>query len=123
MRFWDTQDGSIKISDRDIKKINTENLRRMESYVTQETYLFHDSIANNIAVGKSDADRERSWRRQKKLHFYDFIMTLPKGYDTGVGELGDTLSGENARGLELPGLFFTMRHFFFWMNQPVIWIL
>lgn len=93
MRFWDTQDGSIKISDRDIKKINTENLRRMESYVTQETYLFHDSIANNIAVGKPDADREEIMEAAKKASIHDFIMTLPKGYDTEVGELGDTLSG------------------------------
>ena len=93
MRFWDAQEGSIKISGRDIKKINTENLRRMESYVTQETYLFHDSIANNIAVGKPDADREEIMEAAKKASIHDFIMTLPKGYDTEVGELGDTLSG------------------------------
>ena len=58
MRFWDVQGGQIKLSGRDVRGINTENLRRMESYVTQETVLFHDSIANNIAVGKHGASRE-----------------------------------------------------------------
>ena len=93
MRFWDRQSGEIKISDRDIKKINTKNLRDMESYVTQETYLFHDSIANNIAVGKPGASREEIMEAAQKASIHDFIMTLPKGYDTEVGELGDTLSG------------------------------
>ena len=55
--------------------------------------MFHDSIANNIAVGKPDADREEIMEAAKKASIHDFIMTLPKGYDTEVGELGDTLSG------------------------------
>lgn len=65
----------------------------MESYVTQETYLFHDSIANNIAIGKPGATRNEIMEAAKKASIHDFIMTLPKGYDTEVGELGDTLSG------------------------------
>ena len=65
----------------------------MESYVTQETYLFHDSIANNIAIGKPGATREEIIGAAIKASIHDFIMTLPKGYDTEVGELGDTLSG------------------------------
>lgn len=93
MRFWDAQSGDIRISNRDIKKINTRNLRQMESYVTQETYLFHDSIANNIGVGRPDASREEIMEAAKKASIHDFIMTLPSGYDTKVGELGDTLSG------------------------------
>ena len=93
MRFWDVQGGQIRISDRDIRNINTENLREMESYVTQETCLFHDSIANNIAVGKPGASREEIMEAAKKASIHDFIMTLPEGYDTEVGELGDTLSG------------------------------
>lgn len=65
----------------------------MESYVTQETYLFHDSIANNIAVGKPGASRDEIMEVAKKASIHDFIMELPNGYDTQVGELGDTLSG------------------------------
>lgn len=93
MRFWDVDSGSIQISGKDIRKINTKDLRDMESYVTQETYLFHDSIANNIAVGKPGATREEIIGAAIKASIHDFIMTLPKGYDTEVGELGDTLSG------------------------------
>ena len=93
MRFWDVQGGKISISDRDVRDINTADLREMESYVTQETCLFHDSIANNIAVGKPGASREEIMEAAKKASIHEFIMTLPKGYDTEVGELGDTLSG------------------------------
>ena len=71
----------------------TRKLRDMESYVTQETQLFHDSIANNIAVAKPGASREEIMEAAKKASLHEFIMTLPKGYDTEVGELGDTLSG------------------------------
>lgn len=93
MRFWDVQEGCIKINGRNIKMIPTSNLRRMEGYMTQETQLFHDSIANNIAIAKIGADREEIMEAAKKASLHDFIMTLPEGYDTQVGELGDTLSG------------------------------
>lgn len=98
MRFWDVDGGEIYISGKNIKDINTEDLRDMEAYVTQETYLFHDSIANNIAVGKPGASKEEIVQAAKKASIHDFIMTLPGGYDTEVGELGDTLSaGEKQR--------------------------
>lgn len=93
MRFWDVNKGRVVLSGKNIKEVNTEDLRNMESYVTQETYLFQDSIANNIAVGKPGALREEIIMAAKKASIHDFIMTLPKGYDTEVGELGDTLSG------------------------------
>lgn len=93
MRFWDVQKGSILISGKDIRQFNTGNLRDLESYVTQETYLFQDSIANNIAVGKIGASRDEIIEAAKKASIHEFIMSLPKGYDTQVGELGDTLSG------------------------------
>ena len=93
MRFWDADQGDIRISGKDIREINTKDLRNMESYVTQETYLFHDSIANNIAVGRPGASREEIIEAAKKASIHKFIMTLPNGYDTEVGELGDTLSG------------------------------
>ena len=93
MRFWDVQDGSISVDGTNVRKIPTRHLRDMESYVTQETHLFHDSIANNIAIAKPGASREEIMEAAKKASIHDFIMTLPKGYDTEVGELGDTLSG------------------------------
>ena len=93
MRFWDVHQGSITVDEEEIKQIPTKHLRNMESYVTQETHLFHDSIANNIAIAKKDATREEIMEAAKKASIHDFIMALPKGYDTEVGELGDTLSG------------------------------
>lgn len=93
MRFWDVDQGSVTVDGEDVRRIPTGRLRDMESYVTQETHLFHDSIANNIAVGKAGASREEIMEAAKKASIHDFIMTLPKGYDTEVGELGDTLSG------------------------------
>lgn len=93
MRFWDVQDGSVSVDGTDVRKIPTKHLRNMESYVTQETHLFHDSIANNIAIAKPEASREEIMEAAKKASIHDFITTLPKGYDTEVGELGDTLSG------------------------------
>ena len=93
MRFWDVQAGSVQISRRDVRNINTSNLRQMESFVTQETVTFHDSIEANIAVGKPGATRKEVIRAAKKASIHDFIQTLPKGYDTLVEELGDSLSG------------------------------
>ena len=93
MRFWDVQGGSMSVDGTDVRKIPTRHLRDMESYVTQETHLFHDSIANNIAIAKPGASKEEIMEAAKKASIHDFIMTLPKGYDTEVGELGDTLSG------------------------------
>ncbi len=93
MRFWDVQDGSVSVDGTDVRKIPTKHLRNMESYVIQETHLFHDSIANNIAIAKPGASREEIIEAAKKASIHDFITTLSKGYDTEVGELGDTLSG------------------------------
>lgn len=93
MRFWKVDQGKIIVNGRDVEEIPTKYLRDLESYVTQETHLFHDSIANNIAVGKPGATREEIEEAAKKASIHKFIMTLPKGYDTEVGELGDTLSG------------------------------
>lgn len=93
MRFWDVQKGSVEVNGENVKTINTSHLRDMESYVTQETHLFHDSIANNISLAKKDATRDEIIKAAKKASIHDFIMGLSKGYDTEVGELGDTLSG------------------------------
>ena len=93
MRFWDVDEGRITVDNEEVSRIPTTHLRDMESYVTQETHLFHDSIADNIAIGKPGASREEIMAAAGKASLHDFVMTLPKGYDTEVGELGDTLSG------------------------------
>lgn len=105
MRFWDVDSGKIKLSDTDIREINTWNLREMESYVTQETYLFHDSIASNIVVGSPGADIEAIRRAAEKASLHEFIMTLPEGYDTKLGELGDTISGGEKQRIGLSRAF------------------
>lgn len=105
MRFWDTQAGRVTISDRDIAALNTSDLRIMESFMTQETHLFHDSIKNNLRLAKLDATDEEMIAACKKASVHDFIMTLPQGYDTPVGELGDTLSGGERQRLGLARAF------------------
>ncbi len=93
MRFWDVQQGSVRISGRDVREVDTSCLRNMESFVTQETVLFHNSIADNIAIGKPGASRREIEEAAKKASIHEFITSLPEGYDTRVGELGDSLSG------------------------------
>lgn len=93
MRFWDVNEGTVSVDGRDVKTIPTRTLRNLESYVTQETHLFHDSIANNIAIAKQGATMEEIMEAAKKASIHDWILSLPKGYETLVGELGDTLSG------------------------------
>lgn len=98
MRFWDVQRGSIKMSGEDIRDIKTSCLRSNQSLVSQETQLFNDSIEANIRIADYGATHERVVEAAKKASIHDFIMTLPNGYDTNVGELGDLLSdGEKQR--------------------------
>lgn len=105
MRFWTVRDGAVKISDTSVEDINTVNLRNLESFVTQETHLFHDSIRNNLRIAKLDATEDEMIAACKKASVHDFIMTLPKGYDTPVGELGDTLSGGERQRIGLARAF------------------
>ena len=105
MRFWDVQKGNVRISGTDVGKINTADLQNMESFVTQETHLFHDSIKNNLRIAKLDASDEEIENACRKASVHDFIMSLPKGYDTPVGELGDTLSGGERQRLGLARAF------------------
>lgn len=93
MRFWDVQQGSLTINKHSINEINTSELRNMESYVTQDSVLFHDSIEANIKIAKADATHEEVVEAAKRASIHDFIMSLPNGYATMVSELGDSLSG------------------------------
>mgnify|MGYP005922998527 CR=1 FL=1 len=93
MRFWDVNTGTIRFGEEDIRRVNTATLRAQESLVTQETELFNDTIENNIRIAKRDATREEVEAACKKAALDGFIRSLPKGYDTPVGELGGALSG------------------------------
>lgn len=98
MRFWDVNTGEVHISGKNIKNVNTEDLREMTGYVTQETVMFQGTIADNIRVAKQNATLEEIQNAAKKASIHDFISGLPNGYDTNVGELGDSLSdGEKQR--------------------------
>ena len=105
MRFWAVAQGEVKLSGKNVDEINTTNLRDMESFVTQETHLFHDSIRNNLRIAKLDATDDEIIAACKKASVHEFIMSLPKGYDTEVGELGDTLSGGERQRLGLARAF------------------
>lgn len=117
MRFWDVNSGALHVDGEDVRKIPTKHLRDMESYVTQETHLFHDSIANNIAIGKPGATREEIMEAARKASIHDFIMRLPKGYDTEAGELGDTLSGGEKQRIGIARAFLHDSPFLL-MNEP-----
>lgn len=105
MRFYDVNSGEIKISDVNIKDINTSNLRDMEAYVTQETHLFKDSIKKNVKIANLNATDEEIESACKKASIHDFIMSLPKGYDTPVAELGESLSGGEKQRLGIARAF------------------
>lgn len=105
MRFWDVESGKVEISGRNISEINTADLRNMESFMTQETHLFHDSIRNNLRIAKPDASDGEIEEACRKASVHDFILSLPEGYDTPVGELGDTLSGGERQRLGLARAF------------------
>ena len=105
MRFWDVHEGSVSISGTGVNQINTSNLRDMESFVTQETCLFHDSVAANLRIAKLDATQEELEAACKKASIHEFIKKLPQGYETQVGELGDTLSGGERQRLGLARAF------------------
>lgn len=105
MRFWQVRQGAVKVSGRNVEEINTSNLCDMESFVTQETHLFHDSIRNNLRIAKLNASDEEIITACRKASVHDFIMSLSKGYDTEVGELGDTLSGGERQRLGLARAF------------------
>ena len=93
MRFWDVSSGTIRFGERDIRAVNTAALRAQESLVTQETELFDDTIENNIRIARRDATRAEVEAACRKAALDGFINSLPKGYDTPVGELGGALSG------------------------------
>lgn len=98
MRYYDPQKGALEMNGIDLKDLQTKNLRQNESFVAQRTYIFKDTIRKNLLVAKVDATDEELDRACKKASIYDFIQSLPKGYDTYAGELGERFSaGEKQR--------------------------
>jgi ATP-binding cassette subfamily C protein len=93
MRFYETDKGAVSYNGTNVNEIQTASLRRHISYVTQETFLFEDTIENNIKVAKETATRQEVEEAAKKAAIHDFIVSLPNGYDTRLAELGDSISG------------------------------
>lgn len=92
-RFWDVVKGHIRIDNTDIRKISANNLMDMVSFVFQETFMLNDTIYENIAIGKTDCTLEDVERAAKAAQIHDFILSLPNGYQTNIGEAGIKLSG------------------------------
>lgn len=92
-RFWDVKSGQVLVRGEDIRDVPLHNLMDHISMVFQRVYLFQDTVYNNISMGRPDASREEVIEAAKKARCYDFIMELPDGFDTVIGEGGATLSG------------------------------
>ena len=105
MRFWTVQEGRVSLSGTGVEHINTANLRQLESFVTQDTHLFRDSIRANLLLARPEATQAELEEACKKASVHQFIQSLPQGYDTPVGELGDTLSGGERQRLGLARAF------------------
>ena len=105
MRFYDRDEGQLSLNDHDIKDINTRSLRENESYLTQDTILFHDTILNNIKIAKLDATLDEVIEACKKANIHEFIENLPEGYNTMIKELGSSLSGGERQRIGLARAF------------------
>lgn len=105
MRFWDVDSGAVRFSEVDIKRVNTRRLRELQSYMTQDTQVFDDTLLNNIRIAKPDASKEEVEEACKKASLHSFITGLPDGYETLVGELGSRLSGGEKQRIGLARAF------------------
>lgn len=105
MRFWDVDRGRVALSGTDVREVATSALRDAEAFVEQDTHLFHDSIRDNLLIARPDATDAELEAACRAASVHDFICSLPNGYDTMVGELGDTLSGGERQRLGLARAF------------------
>ncbi len=92
-RFWDVKSGAVLVKGKDIRRVPLSDLMKQISMVFQRVYLFKDTVYNNIAMGRTDATRREVEEAAKRARAYDFIMNLPQGFDTVIGEGGASLSG------------------------------
>ena len=100
-RFWDVDGGRVTLGGHDVREYDMDSLMRNFSFVFQNVYLFHDTVANNIRFGQPDAPMEKVIAAAKKARCHEFIMKLPQGYDTVIGEAGGTLSGGERQRLSI----------------------
>ena len=100
-RFWDVDGGRVTLGGHDVREYGMDSLMRNFSFVFQNVYLFHDTIANNIRFGQPDASMEKVIEAAKKARCHDFIERLPHGYDTVIGESGASLSGGERQRLSI----------------------
>ena len=104
-RFYDVTHGSIKVDGKDIRSLTLESLRKAIGIVQQDVYLFTGSIKENIAYGKPGASDEEIIAAAKKANIHEFIVSLPDGYDTFVGERGTRLSGGQKQRISIARVF------------------
>ncbi len=100
-RFWDVDGGQVTLDKHDVREYDMDSLMRNFSFVFQNVYLFHDTVANNIRFGAPDAPMEKVVEAAKKARCHDFILKLPQGYETVIGEVGGTLSGGERQRLSI----------------------
>ncbi len=100
-RFWDVDGGRVTLGGHDVREYSMDSLMRNFSFVFQNVYLFHDTVANNIRFGQPDAPMERVIDAAKRARCHDFIMKLPQGYETVIGEAGGSLSGGERQRLSI----------------------
>lgn len=105
MRYWDVDNGQVALSEHDVKRINTTNLRDVESAMSQETFLFDGTIRENLLIAKSDASDDELRDALAKASLIDLVDHLPHGIDTPLGDLGDSLSGGERQRLGLARVF------------------
>ncbi len=100
-RFWDVDGGRVTLGGRDVRDYDMDSLMQNFSFVFQNVYLFHDTVANNIRFGQPDAPMDQVIAAAKEARCHDFILKLPQGYDTVIGEAGGTLSGGERQRLSI----------------------
>ena len=100
-RFWDVDSGRVTLGGRDVRDYDMDSLMQNFSFVFQNVYLFHDTVANNIRFGQPEAPMEQVIAAAKKAHCHDFILKLPQGYNTVIGEAGGSLSGGERQRLSI----------------------
>lgn len=118
VRFWDINSGTIYIGGIDIKELPLSVLMNQISMVFQNVYLFEDTIYNNILMGRSDATEQEVIEAAKKARCYDFVMELPNGFQTIIGEGGASLSGGEKQRISIARSILKMRLLLFWTKLP-----
>ena len=120
-RFWDVGSGKVLVRGKDVRDVRLADLMDHISMVFQRVYLFQDTIYNNIAMGRPDATREEVMEAAKKARCYDFIMALPKGFDTVIGEGGESLSGGERQRISIARCILKDAPIVIWTRPPPAW--